>query len=155
MVRVDSIKCTGCGYCVEVCPQKAITINNDVAVINQELCVDYGTCVAICPVNAIYEVAPVYAGQRKGGDTMPYGYGGGFGFRGASPPWPYIGRGRGGLPRCGYPGLWGGASYVAPTPYGPAPTGEGELGFLKNQADVMKRQLEDIERRIQELEKKE
>jgi len=34
------------------------------------------------------------------------GYGGrggmGFGFRGSSPPWPYIGLGRGGLPRCGY-----------------------------------------------------
>ena len=26
----------------------------------------------------------------------------GFGFRGSSPPWPYVGRGRGGLPRCGY-----------------------------------------------------
>lgn len=32
---------------------------------------------------------------------MPNGYG--FGFRGASPPWPYIGLGRGGLPRCWYP----------------------------------------------------
>jgi len=34
------------------------------------------------------------------------GYGGrggmGFGFRGSSPPWPYVGLGRGGLPRCGY-----------------------------------------------------
>ena len=27
----------------------------------------------------------------------------GFGFRGSSPPWPYGGRGRGGLPRCWYP----------------------------------------------------
>ena len=49
------------------------------------------------------------------------GYGGrggmrgmGFGFRGSSPPWPYVGLGRGGLPRCGYflsgvaglPGTW-------------------------------------------------
>ena len=37
---------------------------------------------------------------------MPYGgyFGGGmgFGFRGSSPPWRYVGRGRGGLPRCGY-----------------------------------------------------
>jgi hypothetical protein len=40
---------------------------------------------------------------------MPNGYGRGFGrggwgfgFRGSSPPWPYIGLGRGGLPRCGY-----------------------------------------------------
>ena len=40
---------------------------------------------------------------------MPNGYGRGFGrrglgfgFGGSSPPWPYVGRGRGGLPRCGY-----------------------------------------------------
>ncbi|MFC2062459.1 hypothetical protein ACFLS8_00710 [Chloroflexota bacterium] len=26
----------------------------------------------------------------------------GFGFRGSSPSWPYVGRGRGGLPRCRY-----------------------------------------------------
>jgi len=34
------------------------------------------------------------------------GYGGrggmGFGFRGSSPPWPYVGLGRGGLSRCAY-----------------------------------------------------
>jgi len=41
---------------------------------------------------------------------MPNGFGRGFGlrggmgfgFRGSSPPWPYVGLGRGGLPRCGY-----------------------------------------------------
>lgn len=42
---------------------------------------------------------------------MPSGYsrgfgggrgGQGFGFRGSSPPWPYVGLGRGGLSRCGY-----------------------------------------------------
>ena len=40
---------------------------------------------------------------------MPNGYGRGFrrrgwgfGFRGSSPPRPYVGLGRGGLPRCGY-----------------------------------------------------
>jgi hypothetical protein len=81
---------------------------------------------------------------------MPYGQGRGFGFGSASaaPSWPYIGRGRGGLPRCQRPGPQTGAA-----PYWAAPTGEDELGFLKNQADVMKSQLEEIERRIQELEK--
>ncbi len=29
-------------------------------------------------------------------------YGRGFGFRGFSPPWPFVGIGRGGLPRCWY-----------------------------------------------------
>ena len=109
---------------------------------------------------------------------MPYGYG--FGFRGSSPPWPYIGRGRGGLPRCWYPmagvapSYWqppqaGQASYPAysapwDTPYygtAPAPgtmpfapqmTKEQELDFLKNQAESIKSQLEQIGTRIQELE---
>ncbi len=86
---------------------------------------------------------------------MYYGYGRGYGFRGSSPPWPYVGRGRGGLPRCWYPEL-GGASvpYTAQPAYWIAPTREEELGFLKTQAEATRRQLEDIERRIQELEKK-
>ena len=79
----------------------------------------------------------------------------GFGFRGASPAWPYIGRGRGGLPRCWYPGMWGGAvpHAAGAVPYWPTPNREEELGLLKNQADVMKRDMEEIESRIRELEK--
>lgn len=51
---------------------------------------------------------------------MPDGYGRGrrgwgFGFRGSSPPWPYVGLGRGGLPRCGY--FLSGAEGM-PTPQG-------------------------------------
>jgi len=77
---------------------------------------------------------------------MPNGYGRGFGrggwgfgFRGSSPPWPFVGLGRGGLPRCGYflskavgmpvppaypsydrPGAmpYGGAAYPEAMPYG-------------------------------------
>lgn len=76
-----------------------------------------------------------------------FGYGRGFGFRGASPPWPYIGRGRGGLPRCWYPGVWG-----TPT-YGYEPiTKEQELSFLKRQAELIKEELNQIEARIRELE---
>ncbi len=95
---------------------------------------------------------------------MVYGFGwgrggrrgAGFGFRGSSPPWPYIGRGRGGLSRCQYPGLSGAAvPFSAPVPYWTAPTRNEELGFLKNQAEATKQQLEDIERRIREIEKKE
>ena len=79
----------------------------------------------------------------------------GFGFRGASPAWPYVGRGRGGLPRCWSPGLWGGAlPYVTGAmPYWPAQARDKELGFLKEQSNAMKCEMEVIERRIQELEK--
>ena len=95
------------------------------------------------------------------------GYGGrggmGFGFRGSSPPWPYVGLGRGGLPRCGY-FLSGAAPYPfygvptsAPvaTPSAPQMTREQELDFLKNQAQAMRGQLEQIEARVRDLETKE
>ena len=72
--------------------------------------------------------------------------GAGLGFRGSSPPWPYAGRGRGGLPSCQYPGPLRVAA-------NPAPTREEELTILKGQAETTKRQLDDIERRIQELQK--
>ncbi len=103
---------------------------------------------------------------------MPNGFGfrggRGFGFRGASPPWPYVGRGRGGLPRCTYPGLWGyeppsyppdyeawgqpTQQYPYPPQSPPPPTKEEELNMLRDQAQAMKDDLSGIERRIQELE---
>jgi hypothetical protein len=55
---------------------------------------------------------------------MPNGYGRGFGrggwgfgFRGSSPPWPYVGLGRGGLPRCGYFLRGGAAGMPVPPAY--------------------------------------
>ena len=98
-----------------------------------------------------------------------YGFRGGrgFGFRGASPSWPYVGLGRGGLPRCWYPGLYTapywpamqapspfyGAPVTAPetAPFTPQMTPEQELDFLKNQAQTIKSQLEQIESRMHEL----
>ena len=104
---------------------------------------------------------------------MPYGtwfgMGRGYGFGGYSPPWPYIGRGRGGLPRCwAYgPGLpygpvdpyygtmypyQGGFEAPGMPPFGPAPAPEQELQFLKSQADMLRQQLERIDARVKELE---
>jgi hypothetical protein len=92
----------------------------------------------------------------------------GFGFRGSSPPWPYVGRGRGGLPRCGY--FFSGAGALAPqfyqprafysgmppapgyAPYSPSMTREEELNYMKDQAEAIKGQLEEIESRMRDLE---
>jgi hypothetical protein len=89
---------------------------------------------------------------------MIYGFGRGQGnrggtglaFRGNSPPWPYAGRGRGGLPRCQYSVL----AKTALTPPQTTLTHEEELGLLKSQAEDTKRHLEDLERRIQEMTQK-
>ena len=102
-----------------------------------------------------------------------FGGGRGFGFRGSSPPWPFVGLGRGGLPRCGYflsgaagaPMAWPyqqtpypayGAPTTAPgaVSFAPQMTPEQELDFLRNQAQAMKGQLEQIEARMRELETK-
>jgi hypothetical protein len=80
----------------------------------------------------------------------------GLGFRGDSPPWPYVGRGRGGLPRCSYPGLIGATAPVKTGSSAPAvPARDAELGVLRRQAEATRQPLPDMEGRIQELEKKE
>lgn len=80
---------------------------------------------------------------------MPNGFGRGFGFRGASPPWPYVGRGRGGLPRCWYPqsamappyapASYRGYSAWGIRPYSPQMTPERESDFLKEEANATKK----------------
>ena len=111
---------------------------------------------------------------------MPNGFGfrggWGFGFRGSSPPWPHVGLGRGGLPRCWYflggmgayvpPGYWrapypryagalgmpyGAAATPGAMPFAPQMTREQELDFLKNEAEAVREQLEQIEARIRDL----
>jgi hypothetical protein len=75
--------------------------------------------------------------------------GAGFGFRSSAPPWPYTGRGRGGLPRCSYylnnpvnvP-----AEQTATTV--PDITREQEKEYLRNQAANLKKQLETVESRL-------
>ena len=116
-------------------------------------------------------------GWRRG---LGWGGGMGLGFRGSSPPWPYVGLGRGGLPRCGYflsgaagtpiaypsysrfgvwptPSPFYGAPITAPetTPFTPQMTPEQELDFMKNQAQTIKSHLEQIESRMHELEAEE
>ena len=157
-MQIDENKCTGCGTCINACPTQAITVSDNLATIDQDLCVECANCAAVCTAGAISGAVPALKEPAKGGERMFYGYGRGFGFRGTSPSWPYVGRGRGGLPRCWHPGLYaGGTAYAAPwaTAYPPSPAPENELSFLKNQADIMKHDMTEIDRRIQELEKKE
>jgi len=46
-------KCTFCGRCAEVCPFKAITIDNDEWVYNTRRCFGCDACVQNCPTNAL------------------------------------------------------------------------------------------------------
>ncbi|MCP4452786.1 MAG: 4Fe-4S dicluster domain-containing protein, partial [Planctomycetes bacterium] len=56
MITVDSAKCTGCGSCVDVCPDYVFHSkpdSTDMEVRHPDYCCACGHCVAICPVNAI------------------------------------------------------------------------------------------------------
>ena len=88
---------------------------------------------------------------------MAYGFGrgpggkrgAGLGFSGSSPSWPYVGRGRGGLPRCQYSGVASSPRYTTASPYA---IREQELDLLKGQAEAIKAELNRVEARICDLE---
>ncbi|MFC1958889.1 DUF5320 domain-containing protein [Chloroflexota bacterium] len=91
---------------------------------------------------------------------MVYGFGrgsggrggAGLGFKRSSPPWPYVGSGRGGLPRCQYPGVATFPRYTPASPYATEMTRQQELDLLKDQAEAIKRELDQVEARIRDLE---
>jgi ferredoxin len=42
-------QCTGCGLCVEECDQRAISLDNDKAVVDESSCILCGYCAAVYP----------------------------------------------------------------------------------------------------------
>lgn len=59
-MKIDGDMCIACELCVPYCPMEAISMD-DVAVIDQEECVDCGVCLrsGVCPVDCIiFEPAP-------------------------------------------------------------------------------------------------
>jgi predicted aldo/keto reductase-like oxidoreductase len=45
--------CEGCGTCVEACPNGALSIRNDKACVDHNLCITCGYCVPHCPIFAL------------------------------------------------------------------------------------------------------
>jgi hypothetical protein len=101
----------------------------------------------------------------------------GFGFRGSSPPWPYVGIGRGGLPRHAYflsgamgapaqwpyqqapypesPGVGFGQGYYSP--YTAAPPAFGNVPFgqqltPEQELDFLRNQAEAINEQLEQIE---
>lgn len=48
-----SAGCIGCKMCVKVCPTGAITVNDNLAHIDYNLCTNCGECAKVCPVKVI------------------------------------------------------------------------------------------------------
>lgn len=55
-ITIDTVKCTGCGLCVEVCKDFSLIIKENKAVLSPTPlfgCIGCGHCMAICPTEAI------------------------------------------------------------------------------------------------------
>jgi heterodisulfide reductase subunit A len=55
IANIDEAHCAGCKICIDLCPYKAISFDEDkkVSRVNEALCKGCGTCVAACPSGAI------------------------------------------------------------------------------------------------------
>lgn len=47
------VGCTACNACVKICPYDAITLDDNVAVIDSKKCTNCGLCIPICPTDSI------------------------------------------------------------------------------------------------------
>jgi len=51
--RIEITRCTGCGDCILWCPEDAISMNGNVAVINEKICIGCGECLTVCRFDAV------------------------------------------------------------------------------------------------------
>lgn len=68
-------KCTGCGLCIDFCPQKAITlfksVKNVIAIIDETKCVKCNHCFKICPsINPIKKNNALFWSQGWSKDSL-------------------------------------------------------------------------------------
>ena len=53
-LKLDSMKCIGCGMCVSVCPHNVFHIEEKKVIISDaDRCMECGACKVNCPVEAI------------------------------------------------------------------------------------------------------
>ncbi len=61
-MKIDTDKCTGCGYCVRDCPVDAVTLRKKKAVVNDHWCTHCGVCRRVCEAGAVTAEGSMPAG---------------------------------------------------------------------------------------------
>ncbi len=51
--KIKKKTCTGCGQCADHCPEAAISLVEEKAVINPETCIGCGECIVRCPTGSV------------------------------------------------------------------------------------------------------
>jgi len=61
---IDKESCTGCGSCIDTCPNQAIYMEGKKAQIDTEFCEECGFCTSECPVDSIKIMFPIFSGSN-------------------------------------------------------------------------------------------
>ncbi len=54
--KACKVGCLGCMKCVKVCTENAITVENNLAKIDHDLCIDCGLCTTVCPTESVIKL---------------------------------------------------------------------------------------------------
>jgi len=53
VIEVEDDECTGCGACIDRCWVKALKMEGDMAVCDENRCIGCGLCIYVCPTDAL------------------------------------------------------------------------------------------------------